>query len=115
MTWKPPTDRTIRWLLDGDAAIRWQVLRDVVGARERTVERERRGKGTGHLLEAKVLIWRGWVPNSRQREGQREPRGSPYPQATDSQRRARKGASGSLCGAEGGGSDGAYEASARMG
>jgi hypothetical protein len=30
-----------RWLLDGDAAIRWQVLRDVVGAAESRVERER--------------------------------------------------------------------------
>ncbi|MBI1913580.1 MAG: hypothetical protein HYS12_02315 [Planctomycetes bacterium] len=30
-----------RWLLDGDPAIRWQVLRDVIGAAERTVERER--------------------------------------------------------------------------
>jgi len=37
-----PTDDTIRWLLDGDPAIRWQVLRDVVGAAQRTVERERR-------------------------------------------------------------------------
>ena len=32
----------IRWLLDGDPAIRWQVMRDVVGAAERSVERERR-------------------------------------------------------------------------
>jgi hypothetical protein len=30
-----------RWLLDGDPAIRWQTLRDLVGAAERTVERER--------------------------------------------------------------------------
>src|SRR5207302_2987306 len=30
-----------RWLLDGDPAIRWQVLRDVIGTAERTVERER--------------------------------------------------------------------------
>lgn len=32
----------IRWLLDGDSAIRWQVLRDVVEAADRVVERERR-------------------------------------------------------------------------
>jgi len=32
----------IRWLLDGDPAIRWQVMHDVLGAAERTVERERR-------------------------------------------------------------------------
>ena len=30
------------WLLDGDPAIRWQTLRDLVGAAERSVERERR-------------------------------------------------------------------------
>lgn len=35
------TDQTIEWLLDGDPAIRWQALRDLVGAAERTVERER--------------------------------------------------------------------------
>jgi hypothetical protein len=35
------TDEISRWLLDGDPAIRWQTLRDVVGAPERTVERER--------------------------------------------------------------------------
>jgi hypothetical protein len=35
-------DKVTPWLLDGDPSIRWQVLRDVVGAAERTVERERR-------------------------------------------------------------------------
>jgi hypothetical protein len=35
-------DDVIRWLLDGDAAIRWQVMRDLLGASEGTVERERR-------------------------------------------------------------------------
>ena len=35
------TDTVSRWLLDGDPAIRWQVLRDVVGAAESPVERER--------------------------------------------------------------------------
>lgn len=39
---RPPTDATIQWLLKGDPAIRWQALRDLVGATERTVERERR-------------------------------------------------------------------------
>jgi hypothetical protein len=34
-------DKVVRWLLDGDAAVRWQVLRDVVGAAESLVERER--------------------------------------------------------------------------
>ncbi len=32
----------IPWLLDGDPAIRWQTLRDLVGVAERTVERARR-------------------------------------------------------------------------
>jgi hypothetical protein len=35
------TNAVIPWLLDGDPAIRWQVLRDVVGAAESTVSRER--------------------------------------------------------------------------
>lgn len=35
-------DRAIQWLLEGDPAIRWQVLRDLVGAPGLTVERERR-------------------------------------------------------------------------
>jgi hypothetical protein len=35
-------DAVTCWLLDGDPAIRWQVLRDVVGAADKTVDRERR-------------------------------------------------------------------------
>ena len=42
VTVRPRTDGAIQWLLDGDPAIRWQTLRDLVGAAERTVERERR-------------------------------------------------------------------------
>ncbi|MGH7493566.1 MAG: hypothetical protein ACREOO_14405 [bacterium] len=38
---EPRTERVVQWLLAGDPAIRWQVLRDLVGAGERTVERER--------------------------------------------------------------------------
>src|SRR5213592_1361117 len=34
-------DKAIQWLLDGDPAIRWQTLRDLVGATPRIVERER--------------------------------------------------------------------------
>jgi len=33
----PQTDGTIQWLLEGDPAIRWQTLRDLVGAGEGTV------------------------------------------------------------------------------
>jgi hypothetical protein len=36
------SDSEIAWLLEGDPAIRWQALRDVVGAPSATVERERR-------------------------------------------------------------------------
>ena len=46
-------DDVIRWLLDGDTAIRWQVLRDLLGATEGTVEGERRKiarEGWGALL-----------------------------------------------------------------
>ena len=49
-------DTVTRWLLDGDPAIRWQVLRDVLGAAERTVERERQKvarEGWGARLLAK--------------------------------------------------------------
>src|SRR2546428_9989947 len=34
-------DKAIEWLLDGDPAIRWQTLRDLVGASELSIERER--------------------------------------------------------------------------
>src|SRR5579864_8076842 len=39
---RPRTDGVVQWLLDGDPAIRWQTLRDLAGAAERTVEQERR-------------------------------------------------------------------------
>jgi hypothetical protein len=39
---RPGTDGAIRWLERGDPAIRWQTLRDLAGADEATVERERR-------------------------------------------------------------------------
>jgi len=42
VTLKPRTAGTIQWLLDGDPAIRWQTLRDLVGAAKRAIERERR-------------------------------------------------------------------------
>jgi hypothetical protein len=35
-------DGAIQWLLDGDPVIRWQTLRDLDGATDSTVERERR-------------------------------------------------------------------------
>jgi hypothetical protein len=36
-----PSSGTIDWLLDGDPAIRWQTLRDIVGASDRVIARER--------------------------------------------------------------------------
>jgi len=42
MIWQARADEPVRWLLDGDPAIRWQALRDLVGVNERTVAREQR-------------------------------------------------------------------------
>jgi hypothetical protein len=53
---QPRTGASIEWLLDGDPAIRWQVLRDLVGAADGVVERERRKvarEGWGARLLAK--------------------------------------------------------------
>ena len=51
-----PMDNVVQWLLDGDPAIRWQTLRDLAGAEESVVERERRKiarNGWGARLLAK--------------------------------------------------------------
>lgn len=56
MTSEARPDRVIQWLLDGDPAIRWQALRDLVGAAERAVEDVRRkvaGDGWGARLLAR--------------------------------------------------------------
>ena len=50
------TDKAILWLLQGDPAIRWQALRDVLGAAKTLVERERQWvarEGWGARLLAK--------------------------------------------------------------
>jgi hypothetical protein len=39
---KQATDGAIRWLLEGDPSIRWQAMKDLVGASERTVDQERK-------------------------------------------------------------------------
>ena len=49
------TDVAIQWLLDGDPAIRWQALRDLVEAAERTVERGRVGRQVAFLLFSIVM------------------------------------------------------------
>jgi len=54
MTSPPQTDQVTDWLLDGDPAIRWQSLRDLVGASARTVERERQ-KISRHGWGARLL------------------------------------------------------------
>jgi hypothetical protein len=49
-------DSVLRWLLDGDVSIRWQVQRDLLGAPESRYERERRkiaSEGWGARLLAK--------------------------------------------------------------
>src|ERR1700733_1406190 len=57
-------DKEIQWLLAGDPAIRWQVLRDLADAPDRTVERER-GKisreGWGARLLAKQDATGRWA------------------------------------------------------
>lgn len=42
----PPTEGTVRWLLAGDAAIRWQTKRDLLDAPPEEVEAERRRVAT---------------------------------------------------------------------
>ena len=56
MTRRPSTTPAVDWLLEGDPAIRWQTLRDVVGAPARTVDRDRKKvatEGWGARLLAK--------------------------------------------------------------
>lgn len=52
------SDPTIQWLLQGDPAIRWQALRDLVGAPDRTLERER-GKIAREGWGARLLARQG--------------------------------------------------------
>ena len=54
MTSRPRADQVTEWLLEGDPAIRWQSLRDLVDAPERTVERERQ-KISRHGWGARLL------------------------------------------------------------
>ena len=57
-THRAPSGPTIQWLLEGDPAIRWQALRDLVGAPDRTVERER-GKIAREGWGARLLARQG--------------------------------------------------------
>jgi hypothetical protein len=59
-----PTNPVILWLLQGDPSIRWQVLRDLLGAPESLVERERRKvarNGWGARLLAKQGAAGAWA------------------------------------------------------
>jgi len=56
-------DSTIRWLLEGDPAIRWQTLRDLVGASKKKVSDEQKlvaKKGWGARLLALQESSGGW-------------------------------------------------------
>jgi hypothetical protein len=53
------SDAVIDWLLAGDPAIRWQVLRDLTDAPARTVARERRAVGAGNDWAARLLARQG--------------------------------------------------------
>src|SRR5207249_11412389 len=73
----PNDDAATRWLLDGDPAIRWQVLRDVVGAAERTVERERQKvarEGWGARLLAKQDPQGTWAAGQSSDDGLYHPK-----------------------------------------
>jgi hypothetical protein len=71
-TLSPRTEAAIHWLLAGDPAIRWQVLRDLLGASERTVERERSRvarHGWGARLLARQDPEGTWAKRQRTRAG----------------------------------------------
>jgi hypothetical protein len=64
MSVKPPAEKTMEWLLEGDAAIRWQVLQDLAGAADGSVERERKKvsrTGWGARLLAKQKARGTWA------------------------------------------------------
>jgi len=64
-TRRTTTCDAIAWLLDGDPSIRWQTLRDVVGAPAATVDRERKKvarEGWGGQLLARQAADGRWAP-----------------------------------------------------
>jgi hypothetical protein len=77
MTRRPEANRTIQWLLDGDPAIRWQVLRDLVEAPKRSVERERRRisrEGWGARLLDKQDPRGAWAAGKSSNDGLYSPK-----------------------------------------
>ncbi len=66
MTATARDDAALRWLLEGDPAIRWQALRDLAGAAKPAVERERRKvarEGWGARLLARQDREGRWARN----------------------------------------------------
>ena len=71
------TDAPIQWLLDGDPAIRWQALRDLVGADQRTLTREQRKvarDGWGSRLLAKQDSGGAWARGQSSDDGLYHPK-----------------------------------------
>ena len=74
---RPLTDKTVQWLLEGDPAIRWQTLRDLAGATESAVERERKKiarEGWGERLLAKQHPSGRWAPGKGSDSGLYSPK-----------------------------------------
>jgi hypothetical protein len=73
----PRTDRVLRWLLEGDPAIRWQTLRDLIGAPAGRVERERlkvSREGWGARLLATQDPQGGWATGKSSNDGLYSPK-----------------------------------------
>jgi hypothetical protein len=74
---KPRTGSTIPWLLGGDPAIRWQALRDLVGASKATVAREQKKvarDGWGARLLAKQDPEGAWAHGRSSDDGLYHPK-----------------------------------------
>jgi len=70
-------DPVTSWLLEGDPAIRWQVQRDLLGAADRTVERERQNvarEGWGARLLAKQDSRGTWASGKSSDDGLYHPK-----------------------------------------
>ena len=77
MTLRRPADKAIQWLLAGDPAIRWQVLKDVLGAQGRAVERERKkveSDGWGAALLARQDSDGRWAAGQTSDDGLYHPK-----------------------------------------
>ncbi len=79
----PPTDNVIAWLLDGDPAIRWQVMRDLLDEPEQVWQAERAKvethgwgadllarQGEDGLWDGGVFVPAGFTREAWQQEGQ---------------------------------------------